>query len=131
RAGRRARRAEIHGVVRRVRVDGDADLALSRDSTAARQASQPLDSVRLDRWLWAARFFKTRGLAAEAVAGGKVQLNGNRAKPAKPVEGGDTLRVRPAPYDWLVTLRSIPERRGAGRDARTCEPQLPAGPTRS
>ena len=53
-----------------------------------------VDRVRLDRWLWAARFFKTRALASAAVAGGKVQLNGGRAKPAKLVQAGDQLRVR-------------------------------------
>ena len=51
-----------------------------------------MDSVRLDKWLWAARFFKTRSMAREAVAGGKVRLNGSRAKPAKPLHAGDELR---------------------------------------
>ena len=76
------------------------------------------DRVRLDRWLWAARFFKTRALAAAAIAGGKVQVNGARAKPAKQVQGGDQLRVRIGPYDWLVTVRAVTERRGSGRDAK-------------
>lgn len=76
------------------------------------------DSVRLDKWLWAARFFKTRGLASEAVAGGKVHLNGSRAKPAKPVHVGDALRVRIGPYDWFVTVRAVTERRGPPRDAQ-------------
>jgi len=76
------------------------------------------DSVRLDKWLWAARFFKTRGLASEAVAGGKVHLNGSRTKPAKPVQVGDALRVRIGPYDWFVTVRAVTERRGPPRDAQ-------------
>jgi ribosome-associated heat shock protein Hsp15 len=76
------------------------------------------DSVRLDKWLWAARFFKTRGLASEAVAGGKVHLNGSRAKPARPVHVGDALRVRIGPYDWFVTVRAVTERRGPPRDAQ-------------
>src|SRR5216117_1964130 len=75
------------------------------------------DSVRLDRWLWAARFFKTRALAAAAVAGGKVQRNGSRAKAAKHVQVGDTLRVRVGPYDWIVVVRAVTERRGSPRDA--------------
>jgi len=75
------------------------------------------DRVRLDKWLWAARFFKTRGLAGEAVAGGKVYVNGSRAKPAKLVQVGDSLRVRLGPYDWLVTVRAVTERRGSHRDA--------------
>lgn len=70
------------------------------------------DRVRLDRWLWAARFFKTRALAAAAVAGGKVQVNGTRAKPAKQLQLGDGLRVRVGPYEWLVTVRGLSERRG-------------------
>ena len=76
------------------------------------------DSVRLDKWLWAARFFKTRGLASDAVAGGKVHLNGSRTKPAKPVHVGDALRVRIGPYDWFVTVRAVTERRGPPRDAQ-------------
>jgi ribosome-associated heat shock protein Hsp15 len=75
--------------------------------------------IRLDRWLWAARFFKTRGLAAEAVAGGKVHVNGARAKPARPVHVGDALRVRVGPYEWLVSVRGLAERRGPAKVAQT------------
>ena len=70
------------------------------------------ERVRLDRWLWAARFFKTRALSAAAVAGGKVQVNGTRAKPAKQLQTGDALRIRVGPYEWLVTVRALSERRG-------------------
>jgi len=77
-----------------------------------------LPRVRLDRWLWAARFFKTRALAAAAVAGGKVQVNGGRAKPAKQVQVGDALRVRVGPYEWLVTVRGVSERRGPPKTAQ-------------
>jgi len=76
------------------------------------------DSVRLDKWLWAARFFKTRALASAAVAGGKVQVNGGRAKPAKLVQAGDQLRVRVGPYDWILTVRAVTERRGSSKDAQ-------------
>ena len=55
------------------------------------------DRVRLDKWLWAARFYKTRSLAAEAIAGGKVQVNGDRVKRAKPVQIGDEIRIRQGP----------------------------------
>ncbi len=76
-------------------------------------------SVRLDRWLWAARFFKTRALAAAAVAGGKVQVNGTRAKPAKQLHVGDGVRVRVGPYEWLVNVRALSERRGPPKIAQT------------
>jgi ribosome-associated heat shock protein Hsp15 len=74
--------------------------------------------VRLDRWLWAARFFKTRALSAAAVAGGKVQVNGTRAKPAKQLQPGDALRIRVGPYEWLVTVRALSERRGPAAAAQ-------------
>ena len=85
------------------------------------------DRVRLDKWLWAARFFKTRGLAAEAVDGGKAYLNGSRAKPAKLVQVGDSLRVRIGPYDWHITIRAVTERRGSARDARLLYDETPEG----
>ena len=77
------------------------------------------DSVRLDRWLWAARFFKTRGLAAAAVVGGKVHVNGTRAKPAKHLHIGDAVRLRIGPYEWLLMVRALSERRGPPRVAQT------------
>jgi ribosome-associated heat shock protein Hsp15 len=85
------------------------------------------DKVRLDRWLWAARFFKTRALAAAAVAGGKVHVNGTRAKPAKQLHTGDELRVRVGPYEWLVTVRALSERRGAPREAQLLYDESPEG----
>jgi ribosome-associated heat shock protein Hsp15 len=83
--------------------------------------------VRLDRWLWAARFFKTRALAAAAVAGGKVHVNGGRAKPAKQVQVGDRLRVRVGPYEWLITVRGLSERRGPPKTAQTLYEEAPEG----
>ena len=68
--------------------------------------------VRLDKWLWAARFFKTRSLASEAVAGGKVQVNGDRPKRARPLQVGDEVRVRQGPYEFLVVVRALSARRG-------------------
>jgi ribosome-associated heat shock protein Hsp15 len=72
----------------------------------------PMDSVRLDKWLWAARFFKTRSLATEAIAGGKVDVNGDRAKPAKAVKPGDQVRLRAGPYEHTLIIRQLAERRG-------------------
>ena len=68
--------------------------------------------VRLDKWLWAARFFKTRSVASEAIAGGKVQVNGDRAKRARPLQVGDEVRVRQGPYEFLVVVRALSARRG-------------------
>ncbi|HEY3220045.1 MAG TPA: RNA-binding S4 domain-containing protein [Gemmatimonadales bacterium] len=85
------------------------------------------DSVRVDRWLWAARFYKTRALAAAAVAGGKVQVNGSRAKPAKQLHVGDSLRVRVGPYDWILTVRAVTGRRGSARDAQLLYDESPEG----
>jgi len=83
--------------------------------------------VRLDRWLWAARFFKTRALAAAAVAGGKVQVHGTRAKPAKQLQVGDSVRVRVGPYEWLVTVRALSERRGPPKTAQLLYEEAPEG----
>jgi ribosome-associated heat shock protein Hsp15 len=87
----------------------------------------PESRVRLDRWLWAARFFKTRALSAAAIAGGKVQVNGTRAKPAKQLQVGDTLRIRLGPYEWLVTVRGLSERRGPPKIAQTLFEEAPEG----
>ncbi len=73
--------------------------------------------MRVDKWLWAARFFKTRSLAAEAVDGGKVHVNGERAKPAKPVKPGDTVAVRIGPYEHRLTVTGTGERRGTAAEA--------------
>jgi len=81
-------------------------------------ATEPKLSVRLDKWLWAARFFKTRSIAAEAAAGGKVHLNGDRAKPAKLVKVGDQLLVRSGPYEWTITIAELSERRGPAIQAQ-------------
>ncbi len=73
--------------------------------------------VRLDKWLWAARFFKTRGLAAEAVAGGKVHVNGERAKPSRALHPGDTLVIRRGFDEYTVVARVLSGRRGPAREA--------------
>ena len=75
--------------------------------------------LRLDKWLWAARFFKTRPLAAEAIGGGKVLVAGERAKPAKPLQAGDEVRIRLGPYEHVVIVRGTSERRGPASVAAT------------
>ena len=77
-----------------------------------RPAASKTQAVRLDKWLWAARFFKTRSLATDAVNGGKVELNGQRPKPAKEVKVGDLLRIRVGPFVRAVTVRALSDQRG-------------------
>lgn len=74
--------------------------------------------MRLDKWLWAARFFKTRSLASSEVDGGHVELNGERAKPAKQIRIGDELRIRLNQYTHVVHVRGLSERRGPASEAR-------------
>ena len=74
--------------------------------------------VRIDKWLWAARFFKTRALAQAAVVAGKVRLDGERIKPAKDVRVGDALTVRVGEFEWAVAVAALAERRGPAEDAR-------------
>ena len=69
------------------------------------------DKVRVDKWLWAARFFKTRAMAREAINGGKVQLNGNRVKPGRALNEGDRLNVRRGEDEWEITVRDLGDRR--------------------
>ena len=73
--------------------------------------------MRLDKWLWAARFFKTRTLAVEAITGGRVSVNEERAKPAKEVRVGDRLSIRRPPFEHVVVVRSLSERRGPATEA--------------
>jgi ribosome-associated heat shock protein Hsp15 len=75
--------------------------------------------VRIDKWLWAARFFKTRALAADAVDGGKVHVNGERVKRAKLLQAGDEVSVRLGPYEHVVHVREVSERRGPASVAQT------------
>jgi ribosome-associated heat shock protein Hsp15 len=74
--------------------------------------------VRVDKWLWAARFFKTRALAADAVDGGKVQVNGERVKPAKALKAGDRLGIRNGPYAWDIAVLQLSDRRGPAAEAQ-------------
>lgn len=76
-----------------------------------------LESVRLDKWLWAARFFKTRSLAAEAAQGGKIHVRGDRAKPARAIRVGDELQIRRGPYEWVVKVKGLSRNRGPAKDA--------------
>jgi ribosome-associated heat shock protein Hsp15 len=76
------------------------------------------ERVRIDKWLWAARFFKTRSAATQAVEGGKVKLDDERVKPARGLRIGDRLAIRIGTYEWVVTVRALSDRRGAAPVAR-------------
>jgi ribosome-associated heat shock protein Hsp15 len=73
--------------------------------------------MRVDKWLWAARFFKTRSLATEAVLAGHVQVGGARVKPAREVRVGDALVIRRGAVTWNVEVRALAERRGPASEA--------------
>lgn len=73
--------------------------------------------VRLDKWLWAARFYKTRALAVEAIEGARVKVNGDRVKRAKLIQLGDEIQLRLGPYEHTVHVRGVSERRGPAKDA--------------
>lgn len=83
-------------------------------------------AVRVDKWLWAARFFKTRALASEAVAGGKVEVAGERVKAAKALRVGDVVRVRLGPYEHEVVVRGLSDRRGPAAVAQRLYEETPA-----
>jgi ribosome-associated heat shock protein Hsp15 len=74
--------------------------------------------IRIDRWLWAARFFKTRSLAVEAATGGKIEINGARAKPSRTVRIGDSLKIRRGPYEWTVIVKSASQQRRPAPEAQ-------------
>jgi ribosome-associated heat shock protein Hsp15 len=81
--------------------------------------------LRLDKWLWAARFFKTRSLAQQAVAGGRVQLNGERTKRAHEVRVGDSIDVRVGDWRWQVVVKALSDRRGPAEEARRLYDETP------
>ncbi|HEY7471837.1 MAG TPA: RNA-binding S4 domain-containing protein [Gemmatimonadota bacterium] len=77
------------------------------------------ESVRIDRWLWAARMYKTRSLAAAAIEGGKVRLNDKRPKTGAPVRVGDSVRLRHGPIERTLIVERLAERRGPASEAAT------------
>lgn len=83
--------------------------AAKKDSEAGERPGK----VRIDKWLWAARFYKTRALASDAIEGGKVEVNDERSKRSKLVSAGDRIRVRMGPYEHLLTVLGVSEKRGS------------------
>ena len=84
------------------------------------------ERMRLDKWLWAARFFKTRRLANEAVVGGKVHLDGQRSKPGKDIGPGARLRIRKGPLEWEVVVRATARQRRPAPEAVLLYEETPA-----
>jgi ribosome-associated heat shock protein Hsp15 len=78
---------------------------------------EPDDKLRIDKWLWAARFYKTRSLAADAVDAGKVLVNGQRVKPAKTLKVGDELQIRAHGAEYTVKVLALSDRRGPAPQA--------------
>ena len=83
------------------------------------------DDLRLDKWLWAARFFKTRGLAQAAIKGGKVELNGTRPKPARHVQLGDELRIRRGQFESVIRVTGLIKQRGPAAVAASMYEEAP------
>ena len=83
----------------------------------SRDADRTPGRLRIDKWLWVARFYKTRSLAARAVEGGKVKLNGERVKPGKEIKAGDEIEVRSGELHWLVEVRGVALKRGPAAEA--------------
>jgi ribosome-associated heat shock protein Hsp15 len=84
-----------------------------------------MERVRIDKWLWAARFFKTRAAATEAVLGGHVQVGGDPVKPAKEIRAGDRIDVRRGEISWTVVVTGIADRRGSATIAATLYEETP------
>lgn len=78
------------------------------------------DSLRIDRWLWFTRFYKTRGMASAAVSGGHVKVNGERAKPGSKVKEGDVIEIVRGQMPYRLEAGPLPTRRGPASEARSC-----------
>jgi ribosome-associated heat shock protein Hsp15 len=85
-----------------------------------------MDDQRLDKWLWCARFYKTRALAVDAIKAGRVAVNGQLAKPAKSLAIGDTLALRMPPYEWIVEVKGVAKQRVGAPEARKLYEETPA-----
>jgi ribosome-associated heat shock protein Hsp15 len=93
-------------------------LSSNHSGRSIRSRSTPSEKLRLDKWLWAARFYKTRALATDAVDCGKVKLNGQRTKPAHAIKIGDTLDIVIGEYTWLIHVLALSDKREAAPTAQ-------------
>jgi ribosome-associated heat shock protein Hsp15 len=87
-------------------------------SSVPQNATDPNAGLRIDKWLWCTRFFKSRAQATQAVTGGLVHVGGERVKPSRLVHVGDTLSITRGEQRWEVVVQSIPQRRGPASEAR-------------
>jgi ribosome-associated heat shock protein Hsp15 len=97
----------------------------ARDEASDDDAEGGAEALRVDRWLWCARFYKSRAQAADAVAGGRVHVNGARVKPARALRVGDRVQVSLQGRDVEFDVRAIPARRGPPPEARACYEETP------
>ena len=84
-----------------------------------------MERVRLDKFLWAARFYKTRSISTEAIDGGKVRVNGDRVKPAKEVKVGDRIDLRAGDSEYAILVKALADQRGSAEIARTLYDETP------
>jgi len=84
-----------------------------------------VSALRVDKWLWAARFFKTRSLASEAISGGKVKVNGATTKPAREIKVGDRLDIANSETRWEIIVKALSEKRGPAPEARLLYEETP------
>lgn len=100
-----------------------------QQATHSNQVTETQQSLRIDKWLWAARFYKTRSLASDAVKTGKVQVNGEKAKPSKEIGIGDTLTIKQAYFSKTITVSNLSHRRGPATLAATLYEETPESVT--
>ena len=91
----------------------------------ASKFKEPLTKVRIDKWLWAARFYKTRSIAKTAVDGGKVHLEGNRVKPSKEVVVGSIIKIKQGWDEKIITVTGLSDKRGRADDAARLYQETP------
>lgn len=102
----------------------------NKPGTNANMQGHRPGTLRVDKWLWCARFYKSRALASEAVTGGKVHVNGERVKAARALAVGDTLSITQGPIAREIVVRRLPERRGPAAEAQRCYEETAESVTR-